>query len=633
MHPLSMMTEAEAETAKKILADAGHVTDDSRFHGCCLHEPPKDEVAAWTPGAEVDRRLELVVRNGADVYEATVSVTRSEVDRWEHQPGVVPRVGLVELRAVMEACRNDPDFKAALVKRGIDDSATIQIDPWPTGDYGIGFEDGRRVQRCIAFCRPDPTDNGYARPIDGLVVHIDVDTLEVLHVEDFGEWPVPTERGNYDVASVEADIGPMRTDLRPVEITQPEGVSFTIEDNELVWQKWRMRIVMDDTEGLVLHRIAYADGPTGEGRERPIIDRASLAEMIVPYGDTRASQTFKHALDAGEFGLGLMANSLTLGCDCLGEITYLDATQMLDDGTVYTLTNAICIHEEDFGIGWKHTDTHADTVEVRRSRRLVISSIHTVGNYEYGLFWYFHLDGSIRFEIKLTGILTTRGHTDDDDLTFARQVAPNVSAPIHQHLFCVRLDMAIDGNRNSVVEVDTEALPAGPDNPDGTAFAARETVLASEHEAMRTTNSSSSRYWRIQSEEATNRLGRPTGYRLLPSSTATMFAGPDSPHGQRGGFARHNLWVTPTDGDERYAAGPYPTQRNQGQGLPAYTAGDRPVADTDVTVWHTFGLTHDVRVEDYPVMPTEYTGFLLVPDGFFDRNPALDVPPSPDHCH
>ena len=628
-----MMTEAEAEAAKQILRDAGHVTDDSRFHGCCIHEPPKDEVAAWTPGTDTDRRLDLVVRNGADVYEATVSITRNQVDRWEHQPNVVPRIGLLEIRAVMDACRADPGFQAALKKRGIDDSASIQIDPWPTGDYGLEFEAGRRVQRCIAFHRPEPADNGYARPVDGLVVHIDVDTLEVIHLEDFGHWPVPTERGNYDQASVEADFGPMRTDLRPVEITQPEGVSFTIDDNELAWQKWRMRIVVDDTEGLVLHRISYTDGHGGDPVERPIIDRASLAEMIVPYGDTRASQTFKHALDAGEFGLGLMGNSLTLGCDCLGEITYLDATQMLDDGTVYTLGNAVCIHEEDFGIGWKHTDSHADTVEVRRSRRLVVSSIYTVGNYEYGIFWYFHLDGSIKLEIKLTGILTTRAHAEDDDLTFARVVAPEVSAPIHQHLFCFRLDMAVDGNRNSVVEVNTEALPPGPDNPNGTAFAARETVLTSEHHAMRTTNSSSSRYWRIQSDEATNRLGRPTAYRLLPASTATMFATPESPHGQRGGFARHNLWVTPTAQDERYAAGAYPTQRNQGQGLPAYTAGDRPTTGTDLTVWHTFGLTHDVRVEDYPVMPTEYTGFLLVPDGFFERNPALDVPPSPDHCH
>lgn len=628
MHPLSMMTEDEAEAAKKILRDAGHVDDSSRFHGCCIHEPPKDEVAAWRQGDEVDRRLELVVRNGANVYEATVSVTRGSVDRWEHQPDVVPRVGLLEIAAVQEACRASEAFQQMCAARGIDDTSKVQIDPWPTGDYGFEFEAGRRVQRCIAFYRPEPTDNGYAYPLDGILVHIDVDTLEVVHAEDFGQWPVADERGNYDVESVVEDFGPMREDLQPVEITQPDGVSFTLEDNELTWQKWKMRIVMDDTEGLVLHRITY----TQDGVERPVIDRASLAEMVVPYGDTRASQTFKHALDAGEFGLGLMANSLKLGCDCLGEITYVNATQMLDDGTVFTLENAVCIHEEDFGIGWKHTDTTGGTVEVRRSRRFVVSCIATVGNYEYGLFWYFHLDGSIKFEVKLTGILTTRSHQEGDDLTFARVVAPNVSAPIHQHLFCVRLDMAVDGNRNSVVEVNTEALPEGPDNPWGTAFAARETVLESESAAMRNTSSSSSRYWRVQSHENTNRLGNPTAYRLLPTSTATMYASPESPHSQRAGFARHNLWVTPTTGDERYAAGKFPTQRNQGDGLPKYTAGDRSITDTDVTVWHTFGLTHDVRVEDFPVMPTEYTGFLLVPDGFFERNPALDVPPS-DTCH
>ena len=113
-----------------------------------------------------------------------------------------------------------------------------------------------------------------------------------------------------------------------------------------------------------------------------------------------------------------------------------------------------------------------------------------------------------------------------------------------------------------------------------------------------------------------------------------MFASADSPHGQRAAFAKNNLWVTPTVQSERYAAGDYPTQRNAGQGLPMYTAEDRPVSGTDITVWHSFGLTHDARLEDYPVMPTEYVGFLLAPDGFFERNPAIDVPPSStDHCH
>ncbi len=630
MHPLSMMTAEELETCVAVLRDAGKIDDDSTFHGCCIYEPPKDEVAGWQHGDTTDRRLDLVIRHSGEVFEARVSVTRREVDRWEAIPGVVPRVGFVELFKVMEACRNDPTFQEALTQRGISDSSTVQIDPWPTGDYGFDFENGRRVQRCIAFHRPSPNDNGYAFPIDGLMVHVDVDSLEVLHVEDFGQWPLATERGNYDVESVVEDYGPLRDDLKPVEITQPEGTSFSVQDNEITWQKWRFRMVVDDTEGLVLHRVTY----TQDGVERPIIDRASLAEMVVPYGDTRPSQTFKHALDSGEYGLGMTANSLTLGCDCLGEIFYLDAVQMLDDGSVVTTGNAICIHEEDFGIGWKHTDMLTGEVEVRRSRRLVVSTISTVGNYEYGFFWYFHLDGSIKLEIKLTGILTTRAHVDGDDLTFARQVAPNVAGPIHQHIFCVRLDMAIDGNTNNVVEVNTEPLPSGPDNPHNTAFAARETVLTSEHSAMRKTNSASSRYWRVESSEKTNRLGRPTAYRLLPSATATMFALEDSPHAQRAMFAKHNLWVTPTMQAERYAAGDYPTQRNAGEGLPSFTSDDRSVTDTDVTLWHSFGLTHDVRVEDYPVMPTEYAGFMLVPDGFFDRNPAIDVAPSEaGHCH
>lgn len=629
VHPLSMMTEAEAHAAIEVLRRSGRIGADARFHGFCIWEPPKAEVAAWTPDTATDRRFEVVVHENGEVHIAVVSVTRGEVDSWTHHRGVVPRVGMAELFAVMDACRKDPGFAAALAKRGITDTSQVQIDPWPTGDYDFDFEVGRRVQRCIAFWRPNPADNGYAYPLDGLMVHIDVDTLEVLHVTDFDQWPVASERGNYDVDSVTEDFGPMRTDLRPIEITQPEGTSFTLEDNELCWQKWSMRVVMDDTEGLVLHRIAYDDG----GRVRPIIDRASLAEMVVPYGDTRPSQTFKHALDSGEFGLGLMNNSLQLGCDCLGEIVYLNSTQVFDDGSVVTTPNAICIHEEDFGIGWKHFDWNADTTEVRRSRRLVVSAIHTVGNYEYGFFWYFYLDGTIRYEVKLTGILTTRSHRDGDDPTFARQVAPHVSAPIHQHIFCVRLDMAVDGNANRVVEVNTEALPSGPDNPYGTAFAARETVLESELAARRNANSGSSRYWRIQSADHINRLGHPTAFRLLPPPTATMFASHDSPHSERATFARHNLWVSPTRPDERYGAGRFPTQRNAGDGLERYTAGDRSVVDTDITVWHTFGITHDARPEDFPVMPTEYVGFGLVPDGFFDRNPMLDVPPSSNgHC-
>jgi primary-amine oxidase len=111
-------------------------------------------------------------------------------------------------------------------------------------------------------------------------------------------------------------------------------------------------------------------------------------------------------------------------------------------------------------------------------------------------------------------------------------------------------------------------------------------------------------------------------------------ADPASSVGQRAAFASHNLWVTPFDDTERRAAGDYPNQHAGGAGLPAWTQRDRPLVDTDVVLWHTFGVTHLPRPEDWPVMPVEYTGFTLVPFGFFDRNPALDVSPSTDgHCH
>ena len=114
-----------------------------------------------------------------------------------------------------------------------------------------------------------------------------------------------------------------------------------------------------------------------------------------------------------------------------------------------------------------------------------------------------------------------------------------------------------------------------------------------------------------------------------------MLASPESSVGRRAGFARHNLWVTPYRADERRAAGEFPNQHEGGDGLPRWTAADRSLVDTDVVLWYTFGITHFVRPEDWPVMPVEYTGFLLSPFGFFDRNPALDVArtTSTSSCH
>jgi len=355
--------------------------------------------------------------------------------------------------------------------------------------------------------------------------------------------------------------------------------------------------------------------------------------MVVPYGDPGPLHGWKNAFDVGEWGLGRMANSLALGCDCLGEITYLDAVAADEKGSPTTLTNAICLHEEDVGILWKHHDMHSGRTEVRRSRRLVLSSIATVGNYEYGFYWYLYLDGTIELDVKLTGIVSTRALADDEPVpAHSRRLAPGLGAPLHQHLFCARLDVAVDGGANEVHEVEVESLPPGDDNPWGNGMAVVARRLETESEAQRTVDPARSRTWRISNPRSTNALGDPVAYKLLPGPTPHLLAHADSPIARRAGFATRNLWVTPYDPAERRAAGDHPNQHPGGDGLPSWTQADRSLVDTEVVVWHTFGVTHVPRPEDWPVMPVEHTGFQLVPVGFFDRNPTLDLPDAAPHC-
>ena len=629
-HPLDMITAAEIERAVAAVRADGRIGEAAKFASVRLEEPDKATVRSHRPGDPVDRRVRATVVPGpeADVVEAVVSVTRGVVDEYEVVPDARPGLLFGESFEAMLAIKEHPDWQAAMRRRGITDLDRVQMDPWPAGCFGLPHEERRRITRCIFYLRESDVDNGYAWPIEGVAAFVDLGRGEVLEVVDDGEVPLPPERGSY----LADDVGQMRDDLRPLEITQPEGPSFEIEGNLVRWQRWSFRVSLDPWEGLVLHTVGYED----DGRVRPVLHRASITEMVVPYGTPSPAHFWKNAFDAGEWGLGRMTNSLTLGCDCLGEIHYFDAVLATEQGEPMTVANAICMHEEDYGILWKHVDLHGGTTEVRRSRRLVVSNIATVGNYEYGFYWYLYLDGNIQLEVKLTGIVQTQAFpADGEPPEFASVIAPGLAAPHHQHLFSARLDFDVDGDANSVYEIDALPVPPGPDNPYANAFESRATLLASERDARREVDPARSRYWRIENASVRNRLGRPVAYRLLPTmSTPTMLADPDSSVGRRAGFARHNLWVTPYDPDERRAAGEYPNQHAGGDGLPRWTEADRPIADTDVVVWYTFGVTHVVRPEDWPVMPVEYTGFLLSPYGFFARNPALDVPPSPEgHCH
>ena len=596
-----------------------------------LEEPDKAAVVAWTDGDPIDRAARITVwdKSTATVSEAVVAVT-GEVRSWVDVPGARSPVLATEAAEAIAAARADSRVSAELLRRGVASVDEVHMETWPFGaQIPAGLDDGRRLIWTPMWHRPTPHSNYYAHPIQGLSAIVDLDTGDVVAVEDETDVPIPMTPAPYRLDQTGGKVA-----LRELAITQPDGASFTVDGWGITWERWRFRIGFDQREGLVIHDVRFDD----DGTLRRIAHRMSIAELVIPYGDPSPGAYRKNAFDTGEFGLGNFTNSLTLGCDCLGEIVYLDAAVADPLGIVREIPNAICLHEEDFGILWKHTDDDDGHVEVRRGRRFVASSIVTVNNYEYGYFWYFYQDGSIEFEAKLTGIVLTLGGIPGEPHPSSTELEPGLLAPYHQHILCARLDLDVDGEANSVVEVESFAHPIGPDNPYGSSYVTRETVLGVESAAKRVIDPFTGRYWKIVNPGRTNHVGKPVGYKLVPGSTTYPMALPESVIGRRAGFMYQHLWVTPHEPTERYPAGDYPFQHEGGAGLPAWTAADRSLVDTDVVLWYVFGTNHIPRTEDWPVMPVERTGFHLKPSGFFRRSPGIDVAPSAAHgdrprCH
>jgi primary-amine oxidase len=641
-HPLDPLSANEIQAASDILKKERALDSGHRFVYVMLNEPAKKEFLAWKPGTgtQLDRQAFAVIRDRfrRKTYEAVVSLTKQKVVGWEEIANVQAPIMLEEFMAVDEIVKQDPRWQAALRRRGITDFEMAITDAWSNGYYSDDdAASSGRFCRPLTWIRPGPGEHVYARPIEGLIVKFDLDRMEVVEVEDHGVVPVPPRTANYgadqisDPNNVPFFPDGVRKDVKALDITQPEGAGFQVAGNQVSWQKWKFRIGFNPREGMVLHTVSYNDG----GEERPIIFRASLVEMFIPYGDPAPTQYRKNVFDMGEYGVGMMTNSLELGCDCLGEIRYFDGVINDNDGGALPIRNAICLHEEDFGILWKHQDFRTGETEVRRSRRLVVSTIATIGNYEYGYFWYFYQDGGIGYEVKMTGVMSNGAVPEGVKPKHGALVAPGVYGPHHQHFFSVRLDMMVDGLKNTVYECDSEGLPPGPDNPHGNAWIVKQTPFERESEAQSIINPLAARYWKIANGGKLNAVGEPVAYKLMPGDNVLPFFQPDAYALQRARFITKHLWVTKYDPDEMFAAGDYPNQHAGGAGLPEFVKSDSALEDEDVVLWYTMGAHHPVRPEEWPVMPVKYIGFHLLPHGFFDGNPALDVPSSHSvhHAH
>ncbi|KAI1198805.1 peroxisomal copper amine oxidase [Nemania serpens] len=633
-HPLDPLSEAEIQSAVELVKKAH---GDLFFNVVSLHEPRKAEMMKWLedPSAPRPARIAdvVVIAPGGKVYEGFVDLASGTITKWDLLDGLQPIITMEELMLVEHVCRKDLKVIEQCEISGIarEDMHKVYCDPWTIG-YDERYGNKIRLQQALMYYRPNIDDCQYQYPLDFCPIY-DQEKREVIAI-DIPKVRRPlreTQPVNYHPAAVEK-AGGYRDNLKPINITQPEGVSFTMTGREIEWQNWKFHIGFNYREGIILNNITYND----KGNVRPIFYRLSLAEMVVPYGNPEYPHHRKHAFDLGEYGAGYMANSLALGCDCKGSIHYLDAQFASRSGSIRTIKNAICIHEEDAGILFKHTDFRDDSVVVTRARKLIIQQIFTAANYEYAIQWIFHQDGTIQPEIKLTGILNTYSISPDEDTKgWGTQVYPGVNAHNHQHLFCLRVDANVDGPNNTVFMADavpSEAPVGSPENYYGNAFFAKRTKFSKISESATDYDSTTSRTWDICN---TNKLhpysGKPVSYKLVSRETPRLLPKEGSLVWKRAAFARHTVHVTKYRDDELWPAGRHVPQTSgePSHGLAEWMGdGSESIDNTDVVLWHTFGVTHIPAPEDFPVMPAEPITLLLRPRNFFANNPAMDVPPS-----
>ena len=639
-HPLDQLTIQEIKDAAQ-LCRALKPEINFAFNSITLREPPKVQILKYyQDSSNVPDRCATAIAFEAGtttLYEIVINLTAQKVESFVNRKGVMPTITLEDLQATEDIVRADPRVIKLCADIGIDDMSKVYCDAWT-----IGFDERwgtkHRLQQALMYYRVSEHDNQYAHPLDFCPI-VDTQTEKVVEIDvkikkgsKYERAQVPMAQHNYMPEFIQT----YRDDVKPLNITQPEGVSFTMNGGEISWLGFKLHIGFNSREGIVLNNVRVEDPETGI--ERSMFHRLSISEMVVPYGCPEKPHHRKHAFDVGEYGMGLMTNSLQLGCDCKGSIHYLDGVISNRAGEATVIRNAVCIHEEDAGILFKHTDFRDENVISTRGRKLVISQVFTAANYEYAIYWVIYQDGTIQIELKLTGMLNTYVLAPDEPSNkWGTEVADRVIAHNHQHIFNIRIDPAVDGQNNTVIQSD--AVPAeeevgSEENFYGNGFYAKKTVYKTTKDGAANYCHETSRTWDICNTEKLHPFAKkPVAYKIVSRESPMLMAKPGSLVWKRAAFARNTIHVTPYVDGDLYPAGNYVPQTNGvttegNHGIAEWIAEDKPIEQKDIVIWFNFGLTHFPRAEDFPIMPTEPVSMLLRPNNFFTRNPALHVRPS-----
>lgn len=553
-------------------------------------------------------------------HEAIVNLTQQSIEFNArlganlHAPGDGEEIIAIERIAI-----EDEGVQKEIAKLQLPEGTKIVVDPWIYGSDGIG-DDERMWQTFLYMRHPEHSDdadsNHYALPLTISPV-ISCETMSVIRIDHLptGKDNTISEPQPYKAKPANEympDYQQLRTDMKPLNVVQPEGASFAVTQqgtsSVIEWQKWSFRVGFNQREGMVLYDVRY-DG-------RNLFYRLSLSDMNIPYADPRHPYHKKSAFDLGDAGAGIMANDLKLGCDCLGSIHYLSATLADDKGNPLDMPNVICVHEQDNGIGWKHTNYRTGRAAIARDRELVVQSIITVANYEYIMVskhpagpdsqshccrfeqaltvlqsFHFNQAAEVDYEVRATGILSTQPIDEGLEVPWGTVVHPGVLATHHQHIFSLRVDPMIDGYHNRLVYDEALPMPRSEFNPHGTGYYAQETLV--ETSGGYDLDIDRNRTFKIQNADVRNPInGKPVAYKIHAPAFQKMISDTESFNHKRAEFADRNIYAVKYRDDELYAGGKYTNQSRGGQGVRSWAARNESIVDEDLVVFVQFGINH-----------------------------------------
>jgi primary-amine oxidase len=628
-HPLEGLMSAEYWTVHEVLQASGKVDADTLVMSVLLHEPAKETVLAWKAGDPITREADVMLMRKGVVTEARVDIAERKIESWKEVKGVQAPIFVSELFEMGEMAKNDPRMQAGFAKRGIKDMTTVECLALPFGYFALPEMEGHRIlyggcsDKRGAFL-------SWGRPIEGLYFEVDAVEKKVLKVIDQEVIPVPQSAINFEEAPAKARAG-----SKPIEIVQPQGPGFTLTDSgEVSWQNWHFRARLDARVGPVVNLARLDDG----GKMRSVLYEGSMSELFVPYMDPSESWATRVFIDAGEFFPGGVLRSMQAGVDCPTNAEYIDDFSTNEQGIPMARPRMACLFENVSGSpAWRHFES--EQLWGRPNRTLVLRTAAVIGNYDYLLDWRFEQDGSIRVAVGATGIIETKGvkekglsaeHvTAEGKDEYGHFVGESTVGVNHDHFFSFRLDLDVDGQKNSfmVDRLEKRELPASTHRK--SIWVVKPAMAKTERDAMIDIHLERPSMWMFVNPNERGPLGYPTGYEIMPGTTAASLLDPEDGVQKVGAFSNHQLWVTPYRGDELYASGVYPIQSKGNDGLAAWTKANRPIENTDIVAWYTMGFHHVPRAEDWPVMPVMWHDFVIRPFDFFPRNPVMTLPMKP----